>query len=161
LVSASFSENLVPSGFTVILIQDTPLRQRMSAILAAEFGSRIQGERTDASEVLVSGWEFWLTHRHHLPPPALMIITTLPFPSVEHPLVAARVNAYKHHRKDWFQNFLLPQALRDLQRAVAPLRGQSGFLALLDTRILHRSYGQQILNILSPYLTHSTLYSEH
>ncbi|MGA1132878.1 MAG: helicase C-terminal domain-containing protein [Prochlorotrichaceae cyanobacterium] len=86
-------------------------------------------------------------------------MTTLPFPSVEHPLVAARVNYHKHHRQDWFQNFLLPQALRDFQRAIAPVRAypQQGILTILDTRVIYRSYGQQFLGVLSPFTRLSTL----
>jgi len=157
-------------GVTVILIQDTPLKQQVSSALVSEFGSRVQVDSLWSSEklalegdrfqgVLVASWSFWLAHRHLVPPPGLMILTTLPFPSVEHPLVAARVNYYKHHRQDWFQNFLLPQALRDFQRAIAPVRAypQQGVLTILDTRMVYRSYGQQFLGVLSPFTRLSNL----
>lgn len=139
-------------GLTVILIGDTPLKAQVGSMLAAEFGSRVQVERTclDEHGILVAGWEYWRTHQAVLPAPHLLVIATLPFPSLEDPLVAGRVAHYKRSRQDWFRLFLLPEALSELQRAVAPVREAQGVVALLDNRVNHRSYGQQILSSLSP-----------
>jgi ATP-dependent DNA helicase DinG len=137
----------------VLLINDTPLKAQVSAALAAEFGSRVQMENTavDTNSILISGWDFWLHHQRTLPLPQLLVIATLPFPSLEDPRVAGKVAHYKHQRQDWFRCYLLPQAVITLQRAISPIRQSQGVVALLDTRILHRSYGQQILMILSPW----------
>lgn len=136
----------------VILIGDTPLKAQVGAVLAAEFGSLVQVEKTsmDDSGILVTGWEFWRRHQSTLPAPALLVIATLPIPSLENPLVAGRVVYYKQQRKDWFRLYLLPVALRELQRAIAPVRSRQGIVALLDSRVNHRSYGQQVLAALSP-----------
>ena len=124
----------------------------MGAALAAEFGSRVQVEKmsADAASILVAGWEFWQSHQSSLPMPQLLIIATLPIPSLEDPLVAGRVAYYKKLRKDWFRLYLLPVALRELQRAIAPMRECQGLVAILDSRVHHRSYGQQVLAALSP-----------
>lgn len=139
-------------GFTTLLINDVPLKAQVAAILAAEFGSRVQVEQTclEDNGILISGWDFWQQHQAVLPTPRLLVIATLPFPSLEHPLVAGRVEYHKQQRQDWFRSYLLPQCLGDLQRAIAPVRDTQGLVALLDLRVLHRSYGQQILNALSP-----------
>lgn len=139
-------------GLTVILVGDVPLKAQLGAILAAEFGSRVQVEKTclDDNGILVSGWEFWRQHQEVLPAPQLMTVTTLPLPSLENPLVAGRVDYYKKSRQDWFRLYLLPKALNELQRAIAPMRDRQGLVALLDSRILHRSYGLQVLAALSP-----------
>lgn len=139
-------------GLTVILVGDVPLKAQVGAILAAEFGSRVQVEQTclDENGILVSGWEFWREHQSVLPSPQLLIISTLPLPSLEHPLVAGRVAYYKRSHKDWFRLYLLPTALNELQRAVAPLRESQGVVALLDSRVLYRSYGTQVMAALSP-----------
>lgn len=146
-------------GFTVLLVDDVPLKDRLAAQLAAEFGSRVQRERTapDESGILITGWEFWRDHSHCLPAPSLLAIAALPIPSLEDPIVAARVSAYKRQRRDWFRWYLLPTALSELQRAIAPLRDwpngsdeRRPLLALLDTRIVRRSYGKQILSALDP-----------
>jgi ATP-dependent DNA helicase DinG len=137
---------------TVLLVGDMPLKTRIGSILAAEFGSRVQVERTclEDNGILVTGWEFWQTHQMVLPAPAVLAIATLPLPTLEHPLVAGRVAAYKQMRQDWFRLYLLPMALTTLQRSIAPVRASQGLLALFDTRVIHRSYGQQILTALQP-----------
>lgn len=139
-------------GETVIIADDIPLKRQLAATLAGEFGSRVKVERLEmgSNGILVTGWEFWQTHQATLPAPALLIITTLPIPSLEDPLVAGRVAYYKQQRQDWFRLYLLPTALSELQRAVASVRIHQGIVALLDTRVHYRSYGRQILNALSP-----------
>ena len=140
-------------GSAVFLVGDVPLKAQLGAILAAEFGSRVQVEKTplDDRGILVTGWEFWRTHQAVLPPPQLLMIATLPIPSLENPLVAGQVAYYKQRRLDWFRLYLLPAALRELQRAIAPVRSSQGVVALLDNRVNHRSYGPQVLSALSPF----------
>ncbi|HLO88100.1 MAG TPA: ATP-dependent DNA helicase [Nostocaceae cyanobacterium] len=139
-------------GMTVVIVGDVPLKGRVGAILASEFGSRVQVEKTclDENGILVSGWEFWREHQAVLPAPQLVIIATLPLPSLENPLVAGRVAYYKRSHQDWFRLYLLPTALNGLQRAIAPVRENQGIVALLDSRVVNRSYGAQILSALSP-----------
>ena len=38
-----------------------------------------------------------------------------------------------------------------MQRAITPVRESQGIVALLDSRVIRRSYGQQILTALSPF----------
>lgn len=139
-------------GLTVLLVDDVPLKAQVGSVLASEFGSRVQVERTclDDNGVLVAGWEFWRQHQSVLPAPHLLAIATLPIPSLENPLVAGRVAHYKKLRQDWFRLYLLPAALTELQRAIAPVRDHQGVVALLDSRVVHRNYGQQVLNALHP-----------
>ena len=139
-------------GLTVILVGDVPLKAQVGAILASEFGSRVQVEKTclDENGILISGWEYWREHQAVLPAPQLLIIATLPMPSLENPLVAGRVAHYKRSHQDWFRLYLLPAALNELQRAIAPVRESQGIVALLDGRVINRSYGAQILAALSP-----------
>ncbi|MEM6424961.1 MAG: helicase C-terminal domain-containing protein, partial [Cyanobacteria bacterium P01_D01_bin.128] len=139
-------------GPTVILVNDVPLKPQIGSWLAAEFGSRVQVERTclEDNGILITGWQFWQAHQEVLPTPHLLIVTTLPLPSLENPLVAERVTYYKRRRQDWFRLYLLPTALSELQRAIAPVRDQKGIVALLDNRVNHRSYGHQVFAALSP-----------
>jgi ATP-dependent DNA helicase DinG len=139
-------------GMTVIVIDDTPLKAQIASVLAAEYGSRVQVERTclDDRGILITGWQFWQRHQAVLPAPQLLIMATLPLPSLENPLVAGRVAHYKQARKDWFRLYLLPEALSTLQRAIAPVRDTQGVVALLDNRVNCRSYGQQVLDAMSP-----------
>ncbi|MEG4168934.1 MULTISPECIES: helicase C-terminal domain-containing protein [unclassified Microcoleus] len=141
------------AGLTVLIVGDVPLKARLAAILASEFGSRVQVEKTDVGEnaILVTGWEFWREHQGELRAPHLLAIATLPLPSLENPLVTARVAYYKEQRKDWFRLYLLPAALNELQRAIAPVRERQGVVAIFDSRVIHRSYGKQVLAALSPF----------
>ncbi|MFB2833951.1 ATP-dependent DNA helicase [Floridanema evergladense] len=145
--------SVVVEGLTVLLVSDVPLKAQVGAEIAAEFGSRVQVEKTclDDNGILVAGWEFWLEHQDVLPAPHLLLIATLPIPSLENPLVAGRVANYKQQHQDWFRLYLLPTALNVLQRAIAPVRTTQGVVALLDSRTIHRSYGQQVLTALSPF----------
>jgi ATP-dependent DNA helicase DinG len=139
-------------GPTVILLDDLPLKGQLGAALAGEFGSRVQVEQADIGPngILVSGWDFWRQHRDLLPPPALLVVATLPLPSLENPMVAGRVAFHKRRRQDWFRLYLFPTAMTELQRAIAPSRLHQGTVALLDSRVHYRSYGAQILEALSP-----------
>ncbi|MCW6037255.1 hypothetical protein K4A83_13385 [Spirulina subsalsa FACHB-351] len=137
----------------VILVDDVPLKAQVGATLAAEYGSLVQVETTQMQPdgILVAGWSFWHQYHDLLPTPELLVIATLPFPSVEHPLVAGQVNYYKQQRQDWFREYLLPTALRELQWAVLPVRESQGVVALLDNRVNYRSYGGQVLGALEPF----------
>ncbi|PSR17390.1 helicase [filamentous cyanobacterium CCP3] len=139
-------------GFTVILLDDLPLKGQLGATLAGEFGSRVQVEQASIGRngILVSGWAFWRQHQALLPLPDLLIVATLPLPSLENPMVAGRVAFHKRRRQDWFRLYLFPTAVTELQRAIAPSRQHQGTVALLDTRVHYRSYGAQILEALSP-----------
>ena len=138
---------------TVLIIGDVPLKSQVGTALASEFGSRVQVETVAVEEngVLITGWEFWQQHQREFKAPKLLIITTLPLPSLEHPLVSRRVNYYKQQGLDWFRLYLLPKALQDLQRAIISVRESQGVVAILDSRVIRRSYGQQILTALSPF----------
>lgn len=140
-----------------IVVGDVPLRAILGAQLAAEFGSRVRVEREDlpANGILICGWSFWrktVESGEESPSPfQLLAIATLPLPSLEDPCVAGQVAHYKQQRQDWFRLYLLPKALSELQRAIAPIRDTQGTVALFDVRTLYRSYGKQILSALSPY----------
>jgi ATP-dependent DNA helicase DinG len=141
-------------GFSVVIVSDTPLKGQLASLLAAEYGSRVRVEQTCLEDhgILITDWNFWRSHQGQLPTPQLLVLTTLPIPSLEDPLVAGRVSYYKHLRQDWFRLFLLPEALSQLQRAIAPVRNaHQGVVALLDSRVIFRSYGEQVLSAMSPF----------
>ena len=149
------SRSHIAAGLVVILVGDTPLRTQVGATLAAEWGSRVQVDRIPevANGILVVGWDEWSQFQQSgiVVVPRCIVIATLPMPSLENPLVAARVKDYKQLRQDWFRLYLLPTALMALQRAVFPVRSARGLVALLDSRVIHRIYGTQVLAALSPY----------
>jgi len=136
----------------VLLIEDVPLRAQVASALASQIGSQVQVDTTAVTDtgILVTGWQFWKQHQEQLPIPKLLIIATLPLPSLENPLVASRVSYLKRRRKDWFRLYLLPTALNIMQQTIIPLRESQGVIALLDNRVNFRSYGKTILSALEP-----------
>ncbi|NJN24035.1 MAG: ATP-dependent DNA helicase, partial [Acaryochloridaceae cyanobacterium RL_2_7] len=142
-----------PSGPWVIIVDDTPLKAQVASQLASVLGSRVIVESTELPQrgILISGWSFWLQQHGNVPSPQALLIATLPIPSPENPKVAARIDQYKRQRLDWFRLYLLPTTVQTLQKAIAPIRNQDTFVTIYDNRLLHRSYGSQILNALSPY----------
>ena len=151
-ILTSLSNHSNSSRPVVILVEDVPLQAQVGVTLAAEFGSRVQVEKTTLATdgILVCSWSFWTKHQEKLPTPKLLIIATIPLPSIENPMVASRVAYYKHQRQDWFRLYLLPTALKTLQQAVVPLRESRGVVTLLDKRVTFRSYGKIILSALEP-----------
>ncbi|MCM1982784.1 helicase C-terminal domain-containing protein [Lyngbya confervoides] len=138
----------------VLIVDDTPMKAQVASQLAASLGSRVVMETTPVPPhgLLICGWEFWLSHHQVLPWPRCFMVATLPIPSPEQPRVAARIAYYKLQRLDWFRLYLLPHTIQTLQRAIAPVRNrENGRVIIFDNRLLHRSYGQQILAALSPY----------
>ncbi len=127
------------AGPTVVIVGDVPLKAQFASVLAAEFGSRVQVEAAVDSRqgVLITGWEYWRSHQAQFAAPSLMIVTTLPIPSLENPLVAGRVAMYKRRQQDWFKAYLLPEALSTLQHAVAPVRSRRCFWNESDSHTLN------------------------
>ena len=151
LLLVSLSSN-TPKLIAVIA-DDLPLQGQVGSALAAEFGSRVRVETTNLknNSILICGWSFWKQHQETIPVPNLLIIATLPIPSLENPLVASRVAYYKNRRKDWFRMYLLPTALKTIEQTIVPLRESQSIIALLDNRVNSRSYGKAILSTLEPY----------
>ena len=121
----------------VVIVDDVPLQGQVGSALAAEFGSRVQVEKTSVKQnsILICGWSFWKQYQEIIPIPQLLIIATLPIPSLENPLVANRVAYHKNRRQDWFRMYLLPTALKTLEQTVVPLRESQSIIALLDNRV--------------------------
>ena len=105
----------------------------------------------ESNGVICCSWTWWLDHQEHLPLPRQLIAALLPIPSLGSPLISARVEAFKRDGRDWFRDFLLPEALRVMLQAVSPLRGHDFRLAILDGRVKARSWGEEILHILQPW----------
>jgi ATP-dependent DNA helicase DinG len=139
---------------TVVLLDDTPLRRQLASGLAAEFGRRVDEECTAPEEngVICCRWSWWLEHQERLPQPGQIVVALLPIASLEDPLTAARVASLRQQGRDWFRELLLPEALNQLQRALAGLRRHGGRLAVLDGRLRGRSWGRLVRGALEPWV---------
>jgi len=126
---------------TVILVGDMPLRSQVGAISLLSL-SAVQVEKTclDDNGILVTGWEFWRQQQVccHLP---LLVIAAAAIAGKS----SGGCGGLPSDHASWFRLYLLPAALSELQRAIAPVRERQGVVALLDSRVLHRSYGSRVL----------------
>jgi ATP-dependent DNA helicase DinG len=83
----------------------------------------------------------------------LVVVDRLPFGSPESPMHKARVAAITAAGGDWFREFALPQAQLKLKQGFGRLIRNStdrGVVAILDSRLVKKNYGQEFLKYLPP-----------
>ncbi len=83
----------------------------------------------------------------------LVIIDRLPFAVPDSPLHKTRVDEITASGGDWFNDFALPQAQLRLKQGFGRLIRTSrdrGVVAILDTRLVRKTYGQRFLQFLPP-----------
>ncbi|MBU1007326.1 MAG: DEAD/DEAH box helicase [Candidatus Omnitrophica bacterium] len=78
-----------------------------------------------------------------------VIITKLPFSVPDHPVTEARTEAIEKRGGDAFLEYSLPEAVLKFKQGFGRLirsKKDTGMVAVLDSRILNKSYGAQFLN---------------
>jgi ATP-dependent DNA helicase DinG len=169
--------NLLPSwimrsidrtgGRALVLFTSNVLMRSVAALLAGEFGRRdirllVQGLgfprhqlleefRRDIRSVLFGLDSFWMGI--DVPGEALehVIITRLPFAVPSHPLTETRLEMIARDGGNAFLEYSLPEAVLKFRQGAGRLirsQADTGILTLLDSRILHKSYGRVFLGSL-------------
>ena len=78
-----------------------------------------------------------------------VIITKLPFSVPDHPVIEARVEEIRKRGGDAFLEYNLPEAVLKFKQGFGRLirsKKDTGIIAVLDSRIISKSYGRQFLN---------------
>jgi len=78
-----------------------------------------------------------------------VIITKLPFAVPDHPVTEARIEDIQKRGGDAFLEYNLPEAVLRFKQGVGRLvrsKQDTGIIAVLDSRIINKSYGRQFLN---------------
>lgn len=89
-----------------------------------------------------------------------VIIDKLPFPSPGDPVVEAKCTAIKARGGSDFRDYFLPEAILRLRQGVGRLirsKSDRGLVAILDSRLLEKGYGRQVLDSLPPFRRLSSL----
>lgn len=122
-----------------LLLQDASIQRK---ILLREF-------REDVNSVIFGAASFWTGV--DVPGESLsnVIITKLPFPVPSHPLIQARSEAIESRGGRPFFDYSLPVAVLKFKQGIGRLirsRGDRGVIAVLDNRIISKSYGRVFLD---------------
>ena len=109
--------------------------------------------RTDTHSVLLATQSFW--QGVDVPGESLsaVIIDKLPFPRPNQPLVKARSERIEREGQNAFTAYMVPSAVIALKQGLGRLiraRTDRGVLAVLDGRLIGKTYGRLFLNSLPP-----------
>ena len=66
------------------------------------------------------------------------------------PINQATISSFRGKSDNWFREFMFPEALQLIDKAVSPLRKNSGKLIILDGRISNRKWGRDMLEMIQP-----------
>lgn len=158
-----FSVGRVRGGSLVLFTSHADLR-RVAEVLEPEFTAAgracyVQGRdlsrtamttefRAAQTGVLFGTDSFWTGV--DVPGPALsqVILTRLPFEVPTHPIAEARAEWVRSQGGNPFAELNLPEALIKFRQGIGRLirrQDDCGVITVLDSRILHKSYGRQFL----------------
>ena len=148
--------------FTSATLMRTTAGQLRPGVEARGFRLLVQGAdgerhaileefRRDVTSVLFGLDSFWMGVDAPGETLSHVIITRLPFAPPGHPLVEAQLEAIASAGGHPFQEFTLPEAILKFRQGAGRLirsMDDRGLLTILDSRILHKSYGRFFLESL-------------
>ena len=139
-------------GLTLVLSDDLNLKINLATELASKHGKRVILETipSNNNQILCASFKWWIKNSCLIKSPKQIIIPLLPIPDIKEPINGINVSLYKKFDRDWFREFLLPEAIENLEKSISPLRKNSGKLIILDGRINQRRWGRSILKSIEP-----------
>ncbi len=111
----------------------------------------VERMRSEANAVLLGTDSFWTGVDIAGPALSQVIITRLPFANPSHPITEARHELCRERGGQPFFELTLPEALIPFRQGLGRLirsKTDSGNLVILDSRILHKTYGKAFLETL-------------
>lgn len=139
-------------GLTLVLSDDVDLKLKFASKFASIYGKRVLLETIPLlnNEILCASYIWWINNSYLIKSPEQIIIPLLPIPNMAEPINEITISHNKNLSKDWFREFLLPEAIQKLEKSISPLRKNSGKLIILDGRANKRKWGQSIIQSIQP-----------
>ncbi len=143
---------LLNKNLTLILTNTNDLKIHLATQLASRYGQLVLLETLpkDNKLILLASYDWWFKNQFFSIIPDQIIIPVLPIPDITDPINEQTISYYFKYSKDWFRDFLLPEAVNKLDKAVSPLRKNSGSLVILDGRVSNREWGRQLIQKIQP-----------
>ncbi len=111
----------------------------------------LQRFREDVHSVLLATARFWEGVDIAGEALSVLVVVRLPFEVPTHPLARARFEAARSRGENAFQTIVVPEAIMKLRQGVGRLlraTNDRGVVAILDGRVLTRSYGRRFMQAL-------------
>ena len=139
-------------GVSIFLFNDNNFKIKLATELASVYGQRVSLENYPEldNQIVCSNFEWWINNLHSICPPDQIIIPLLPFPNLVEPINQQIISFFKSQSGDWFREFMFPESFQIIDKAVSPLRKNSGKLVFLDGRISNRKWGRDMLEMIQP-----------
>ena len=152
VISQIFKLFIIQKKFTLILISKTDLKINLATKLAAKFGHLVSLETfpKDNNSILVASYDWWIQNQSRCQLPSQIIIPIVPIPDIAEPINEQTISYHFKNSKDWFRDFLLPEAINKIDKAVLPLRKNSGSLVILDGRVSTKQWGRELIKKIQP-----------
>ena len=139
-------------GFTLVLCDDIDLKTNLATELASNHGKKVllEAQPFYSNQILCASYDWWIKNSSLIQIPEQIILPLLPIPNMSEPINMITVSTAKKLSKDWFREFLFTEAILKLERAVSPLRKNSGKLIIFDGRANKRKWGRLLLQSIQP-----------
>ena len=144
--------SFLSKGVSIFLFNDNSFKIKVATELASIYGQRVLLEDTPKldNQIVCSSYDWWIDNLDSICPPDQIIISLLPFPNMIEPLNQQTIASLRRKSNNWFREFMFPESLYKVDKAVAPLRRNSGKLVILDGRISNRKWGRDMLSMIQP-----------
>ena len=144
--------SFLSKGVSIFLSNEDSFKINLATELASVYGQRVLLENHPKldNQIVCSSYDWWINKLHLICPPDQIIIPFLPFPNMVEPINQKTISFLRGQSNNWFREFMFPEAFQEIDKAVAPLRKNSGKLLILDGRISNRKWGKDMLEMIQP-----------